>query len=104
MRPALLLAILLLTPACRTSRAHVPTVDRTDAIKLVIDDLTTLKTSPTDAHWQRAYTHFDKYIEPHLTAEQRLPLEHEFAKLRTSPPDQRNLKIEALINELQPES
>lgn len=84
MRFLLPLAVLL-APAltgCATTNASVPHVDRTAAIELVRADLKTLAQAPTDIHWKRTYRHFDRHLEPHLSASDRLRLEVRFGNLR----------------------
>lgn len=79
----LLPALLLLATGCATTNASVPHVDRDAAIQLVRNDLKTLLERPTDVHWQRAYRHFDKHLEPHLSPSDRLSLEVRFGAIRS---------------------
>ena len=109
MRPVLP-ALLALCIGCATTNASVvPDVDRTAAIALVQHDLETLLERPTQVHWDRAYRHFDRHLEPHLSSSDRLDLEVRFASARRhlklgerGRPDLR-ADVEALLADLQPQ-
>lgn len=78
----LAVAILPALTGCATTNASVPHVDRSAAIELVRTDLETLLETPDDVHWKRTYRHFDRHLEPHLSASDRLRLEVRFGSLR----------------------
>ncbi|MCB9669054.1 MAG: hypothetical protein H6734_06250 [Alphaproteobacteria bacterium] len=107
MRTALLLAALAVAPACGTSNAQVPTTDRDSAVQLVLDDLEQLAAQPDATHWRRAYRHFDRHLEPHLPASERLKMEVAFGNLRhdlkIAPPDELRAAIVAIQATLQPQ-
>lgn len=107
MRNLLLLAAIAVAPACASSNAQVPTVDRDAALQLVVDDLGQLLQSRDAMHWRRAYRHFDRYVEPHLSSSERLKLEVAFSALRRDlkqgPPEGLETAIEALQMRLQPQ-
>lgn len=107
MRTCLLLAVLAMAPACNTSNAEVPTVDREAAIHLVLGDLDELAKQPDSVHWRRTYRHFDRHLEPHMPASKRLALEVAFGQLRTdlkmAPPEGVELQIEGIRAMLQPQ-
>lgn len=106
----LLPALLVLCVGCATTNAStVPDVDRSAAITLVRGDLQTLLERPTVVHWERAYRHFDRHLEPHLSSSDRLELEIRFASARRhlkmgekSRPALR-AQIERLLADLQPQ-
>lgn len=107
MRNLLLLAAVAVAPACAPSNAQVPTVDRDAALQLVVDDLGELAQSHDPTHWRRAYRHFDRYVEPHLSSSERLRLEMAFSDLRRElklgPPEGLETSIRALQTRLQPQ-
>ena len=84
MRLLLPFAVLLapVLTGCATTNASVPHVDRSAAIELVRSDLETLLDAPDEVHWKRTYRHFDRHLEPHLSASDRLRLEVRFGNLR----------------------
>jgi hypothetical protein len=107
MRSLLLLAALAVLPACGTSKASVPSVDRDAAQQLVLQDLAELAKSPDALHWRRAYRHFDRHLEPHLSSRDRLQMEVAFGNLRRDlkmgPPDGVQARIAAIQERLQPQ-
>lgn len=107
MRNLLLLATLVVAPACGTSVAQVPHVDRAAAQKLVLEDLDLLAEQPSAVHWRRTYRHFDRHLEPHLSASARLELEVAFGELRRelkmAPPEEWKQQVLAVKHKLQPQ-
>lgn len=80
--PVALLASLVFAPGCDTTHASVPSIAPDDARQLVLADLAELAADPSEVQWRRTYRHFDRHLEPHLAAGDRLALEVAFGNLR----------------------
>ena len=106
---SLLLALLVVSTGCATTNAQVPEVDRDAAFSLVHTDLDTLASNPNETLWLRAYRHFDKHLEPHLSSSDRLTIEVRFASVRRelrrgeSARPAFDAEVRALIQQLQPQ-
>lgn len=93
---------LLFSAGCDTTHASVPVIELSDARKLVLDDLAALAEQPSELRWLRAYRHFDRHVEPHLTPERRLSFELRFAEIHRSLKlgDDRGGRLQALCAQL----
>jgi hypothetical protein len=107
MRTCLLLAALATAPACDTSNAQVPDVDREAALQLVLSGLDDLERQPDATHWHRTYRQFDRHLEPHLPSSKRLGIEVAFGALRRdlkmAPPEGVGARIDRIRAMLQPQ-